>query len=129
MIGSSRLIDHRFFPGDFWFNRFSYGIDNRSNSIDHFQKIGTTIWTWRYVKFWNDNQLSTTLRTEEIRIQCFLSLYCKIRQNKLKCFLLEGVTRFQQFLFTFLKFLISILIFENFFKNFLIFLNIFSKFL
>ncbi len=35
-------MDHRFFPGNFWFDRFSYGIDNRSNSIDHFQKIGTT---------------------------------------------------------------------------------------
>ncbi len=27
------LIDHQFFPGNFRFDRFSYGIDNRSNSI------------------------------------------------------------------------------------------------
>ncbi len=34
------MID--FFPGDFWFDQFSYEIDYQSNSIDHFGNIGTT---------------------------------------------------------------------------------------
>ncbi len=43
MIGFLWSIDHGFFPGDFLFDRFSYRMDNRSNWIDHFQKIRTTI--------------------------------------------------------------------------------------
>ncbi len=41
IVTSLQLIDDWFFPDNFQFDRFSYEIDYRSNSIYHFEKIET----------------------------------------------------------------------------------------